>query len=221
MIDILLIETIYMLLLVIPSMIIYLKARNVYKFSNHKGIKYFSDAFKFLAIGFLIRYIIMIMKLIQNDFSTIKNFDIFTLMMEISLMMTGFLLLYSMTWKRFNHLNIFKKINFPIISIYVLAFIFAFIDLIIKAFYMMYISQIFVFSIASIISYKNFNKKKTSIKQLYFISMILFFIVWTINLIAQYTIDIIPTIRLYAYLFTFSGSFIILYVTLKLTSDNR
>jgi hypothetical protein len=221
--NILIIETIYLLLITIPSFIIFLKTRNLYEFSKYKGLRYYSNAFFFLAIGFLTRYIVMILKVLQGNFLTIQTFDILTLIMELFLILPGFFLFYSLFWQRFEKKHYSKRtfLNCNIFSftIYLIAIILALADMMIRSFTFMYYSQIIIFSIASIIALRKYLSKKNNYRQLYLIGLVLFLIVWIINLVAQNLIDTIPSMRFYAYLFTISAVMILFYVNMKLTKD--
>ena len=219
MLQIIIIETIYLLLIVIPSMTVFFRTRSLYRFSSYKGLMYYSSAFLFLSLGFLIRYLIMLSRIFEGNLDTIKDFGAHTLIMEFFLILPGFFLLYSMIWHRFEKHHYSSRHTIAQLIIYTLAIIIAASDTSIRSFYLMYASQIAVFLIASIISLKKYLKNKNNFLQLHFIAMIMFLIVWSINLIAQQTIDIIPMMRLYAYLATVAGCMILLHITLKLTSD--
>lgn len=211
-----LVETLYLFLLLIPSFIIFFKSREIYNFSRYKGLKYYSLAFLYISIGFLIRYVVMLTKLFEGKVGTITHLNIFVLIMEFFIVLPGFFLLYSLIWQNFEKKHFSSKITFPQYLIYFLAFLTAFADFIMQNLFMMYITQIILFLFATIIALNKYVKKKNNYLQLFFISMFLFFVAWTINFIAQYTIDQVPIMRFYAYIITFSVCFILLYMTLKL-----
>ena len=217
MIETLILETLYLILIAGPSLYIFFKVQDLHRFSGYKGLYYFSRAFLFLAAGFVFRFVIMITKYIQGDLSTIKTFDIMTFLMEWFLIMVGLLLLYTLVWKHFEKKHVaYNWRGFPI-TVASIAALIALADILTQNFYFMYISQIIVFGTASVISLSKYLKKKNNFLQLYFISMILFLIVWIFNFIAQYTIDDFPIMRLYAYLLTVSACLVIMYVVNQLT----
>lgn len=218
--SLILLETVYMICIVFMSFTIFLQARKLYSFSRYKGLSYFSLAFLFLAIGFLARYFVMFLKLINGNMSTIQSFDIFTLIMEFFIIVPGLFLAYSQVWQRFEKDHYAPGITTHIF-IYLIAFSIALTDFLIEAFYSMYLSQIMLFFIASVLSYRKYVRNRNNYSQLYFISMVLFFILWVINMIAQYTINIVPIIRLYTYLLTVSVCFILFYITVSLTRGFR
>ncbi len=216
-------ETIYTLLIIVPSLLIFSKTRRLYAFSNYKGLKYFSDAFLFFAIGFILRYIVMLNKIIAGNITaTIQQFDLLLVAMEFFMIVPGMLLLYSLVWKRFEDLKYSKRpVNVSILLMYSFALIFACLDYLFSTLLFLYVSQIILFSAASIISYNNYRLRKQYFKQFYFISMVLFLLIMIINLIAQYTIDDFPIVRFYAYMITVLVVFLLLYVTNKLTKTRK
>lgn len=213
------IETIYTLLIAITSLLVFFKTRKVYNFSNYKGLRYFSNAFLFIAVGFLLRYIIILQKILSGELlGTIQQTNLLLILMQFFLILPGMFLLYSLIWKKFENTKYSKKpLNAPVTFIYIVSLIFAIADFLLQSFLFMYLSQILLFLIASIIAYKNYKTTKQQLKQFYFISMVLFLIARTINLIAQYTIDSFPLMRIYTYIITVVVLFLFLYITNKLT----
>ncbi len=209
--QILLLESVYAFFIVIPAILVYLLTGKLYHFSHYKGISYFRNSFLFIAIGFLLRYLVMLTKIFSgNLLLTIDRFGILTSMMELFLILPGFFLLYSLIWKR-------SKILLPVLIFGAITIVI--VDFILQTLILMYISQMIAFFIAGIISLVHYSRNKNKIRFMYFVSMVLFLIVWTINLIAQATIEGLPIIRLYAYLITVVAVFLFLYMTIKLTSD--
>lgn len=213
------IETLYAALVIVPSLIIFYKTRGLYNFSGYKGLRYFSNAFLFISLGFFLRYIVIVNKVLAGDpMGTIQTFDLLVIGMEFFIVLTGMFLLYSVAWKRFETKRYSKNlVNLPVLLIYITALIIAFIDFILETFILLYSSQIVFFSIASVITYRNYSKKRIYSRQFMFMSMFLFLVVMVINFIAQVTIDQYPLMRFYAYLITVIAVFIFLYITSKLT----
>lgn len=212
------IETIYTLLIVIPSIIIYFRTSKLYTFSKYRGLKYFSGAFLFLAIGFALRYLVMLQKIIGGDlFQTIQRLDLMVSVMEYFMILPGMFLFYSLIWKKFEH-NKYSKhpINPSLTMIYFLTLLLVILDFYLQSLISLYVSQIILFSAAAIISYINYKEKNQYFKQFYFIAMTLFLIISITNMIAQYTIDKIPIMRFYAYIITIITIWIFLYTTNKL-----
>jgi hypothetical protein len=228
-IQMIIIETIYALLVIIPSLLIYYRTRNIFKFSGYKGLRYFSLAFLSIAVAFILRYVVMVNKISYGSIlNTISRIDIYSVFMMYFLILPSFFLLYLMFWKRIELIKYFDKniflgyINFPLIILSIFPIIIILFDLLIFKIYnisllIFYISQIIIFLFASIFSYYNYQKKKLRFRQLYFISMVLFFIVWSLNATAQYTLDMFPIIRFYTYIITIFVMFLFLYTTIKLS----
>ena len=157
-----------------------------------------------------------------NQYKTIQTFNILLILMEFFLIATGMFLLYSLIWKKIETKKYSKKpINTPVFIMYALAIILAVADYLMQSLMMLYISQIIIFSAATIIAYKNYREKKQKYKQYYFIIMVLFLIIMTINFVAQYTINTYPIMRFYAYITTIIAVLLTLYVTKKLTKTNN
>jgi hypothetical protein len=217
MIDVLLLETVYALLIVFSSYYIFRKIWFLYQFSRYRGLKYLASAFFFLSAGFVARYGIMMVKIFSGDTGTIQDFGVATLIMESFLILPGLLIFYSLVWRSLEKHMYSSRFNYYYLFILCLSFIFALVDMFFESFYGMYISQILLFFVSAVLVLTKYLRQKNNFLQLYFISMILFFLVWVINFFAQYTIGIIPYIRLYAYLCTLAGCIIFVYITHKLT----
>ncbi|MFP4567705.1 MAG: hypothetical protein ACLFN8_02055 [Candidatus Woesearchaeota archaeon] len=217
------IETIYTLLIIIPSLIIYYKTNKLYNFSKYRGLKYFSNAFLFLAAGFFIRYFVIINNALTGyQHQTIQTFNTPLILMEFFLILPGMMLLYALVWQNFENKKYTKTpINTPLFFMYATAIILATIDYLMQTLILLYSSQIILFGAATIISYKNYREKKQYFKQFYFISMTLFLIIMLVNFIAQYTINNYPIMRFYAYITTVIALAIFLYITEKLTNNTN
>lgn len=214
-------ETIYALLVILPSLLIFSKTRKLFRFSNYKGIKYFSNAFLFFAIGFILRYFVVLNKIISgNLLATIQSFDLLLIAMEFFMIVPGMFLLYALVWKNFEHLLYSKKpVNLAIFLMYFVALLLAVLDYVFSTFLFLFVSQIILFSVASVIAYTNYRVKRQYFKQFYFISMFLFLVMVVVNLIAQYTINNFPIMRFYVYVITVVVVFLFLHITNKLTKS--
>lgn len=217
MLEIIAIETVYLLLVVFPAFFIFNRTRKLFSFSSYKGIRYISSAFLYLAVGFILRFIVMLSK---NSLGTIKTFGLLTLLMEFFLIMPGLLLLYSLVWQGFER-SLFSRRSIALVLLHLIAAVIAVADWYLGSLILLYSSQIIAFAVASVLSFQRYTRKRNNFMQMYFMAMVLFWLVWVINLIAQYTIDMIPAMRLYAYGFTVAGLLMFFYMTIKLTSGYR
>ena len=130
--------------------IIVVKTDRLFSLSLHQGIRYLRNAFLFYGIGFIIRSLLEIKFLPHN---------LLNILFEFFLIMAGFFLLYSLLWKRFKTSTKSSSLLNPwIIIFYLMALVIALIDNLWATYILMFFSQILLFSIASIISFKNYIK---------------------------------------------------------------
>ena len=165
---------IYSVFIAFVCLIIVIKTDRVFKLSNHQGIRYFRNAFFFYSVAFILRYLLSG----PNYFPLAKPF------FEFFIVMAGFFLIYSLLWKKLGISKYSSSLFNPILGIfYILSLIVVFFDYIFLGYFFLYFSQIILFSIASIISCKNYKSKGKTHKflKLYFFVMILNFLVWSFN----------------------------------------
>ena len=208
-------ETVYSLLIIIPCLIIFFRFSKMYRFSNYKGLSYVKNAFLFFAVAFFLRYLVLLNRLFIGEFTgTIADFNALLFLMIFFMTLPGFFLLYSLIWKNFEVKKYSSKpLNLQVSIIYLLAIIIALADYLTNSFLFMYSSQITAYFIASFIAYKNYASDKKLLKQFYLISMLLLLFAMILNVIAQYTIDAFPVIRLYTYALTI----LVIFVFLKIS----
>lgn len=218
-----LIEIIYTLLVIFPCFFVFLKTCKIYRFSHHTGLRYFNLAFLFFTIAFLFRFgtIYYSIYMTADALGTIATTGLIRFILEFLTIIPGIFLLYSMLWKNFEKSNLFSKIRMPFLV--TLALIISAIDVYRGSFLFMYVTQIVIFSYASLVSFANYHnsklssKNKKNYKKMFFLSMFLFLIVWIVNFIAQYTIDRYPILRIYAYFITVVICYLFLYITHNIT----
>lgn len=216
MLTMLILETIYMFLIVLPSLLIFWRIQRLYHFSKYHGMQYLSLGFLMLAAGFVARYIVMLTRL--GDAGTIQELSMLTTVMSFLIVLAGFFLLYSTIWQKMEKRH-YGRTWMPIALLGALSLLVACVDQYRGTLLFMYLSQILVFSFAASVSLQKYLRKRNNYRQLYFISMTLFLFVWIINAVAQYTIDAFPFMRLYAYAFTVAACTTMLFIVIKLTRD--
>lgn len=158
--------------------IIVVKTDRLFGLSLHQGIRYLRNAFLFYGIGFIVRSLLGIKSMPHN---------LLNILFEFFLIMAGFFLLYSLLWKRFKtHTKSSSLLNPWIIVFYLMALVIALIDNLWGTYTLMFFSQILLFSIASVISFKNYlkNGRKHKFLKFYFAAMILSLAAWTLNALA-------------------------------------
>lgn len=174
----------YGLLITLICFFIVLKTHKLFKLSQHQGIRYFRNAFLFYGIAFFLRYIIGFF-----HFPTQEGF-VLNLFFEFFLIMTGFFLLYSLIWKKFESLGKTYKsslFNSIVIVFYLMSLSIALADFFWKNYYFMFTSQILIFFLLSVISFNNYfnDDKKAKFLKFYFIAMILTLTTWILNALAS------------------------------------
>ncbi|MFP4424572.1 MAG: hypothetical protein ACLFP2_05090 [Candidatus Woesearchaeota archaeon] len=204
------IETLYVSFVASCAFYIADRNRRLYAFSRHSGIRYMGLALLYLGIGFIFRYTLMLIRILQGD-PIINTFGVLTGLMEVFLMLPGFLLLYSLIWHKTPYQ---KKVYW---LIYGLVGGLALLDWYFQDLFFLYGSQILLFGVSAVVSLQKYKTKKSNYQQLYFITLVLFLLVWIFNGIAQYTIATHPYIRFYAYLLTLSACVIFVYIMRTLT----
>ena len=173
-------KIIYGLIVGLICMIIFLKTDKFFKLSSHEGIRYFRNAFFFYGLAFLIRYFFGVF------FDTPLGNIIIWAIFEYFVILAGFFLLYSLIWKKFNHLNEYSSLFNPkVIVFHLMAIIITLLDALFGSYNLMFLSQIIIFFYASLISYSNYRKNsKRKFLKFYSVAMILELFAWTFNFIA-------------------------------------
>lgn len=174
-----LLKIIYALVISLICMIIVVKTDKFYKLSFHEGLRYLRNAFFFYGLAFLARYLFGVI------LPTI-NYTIIFPIFEYLIVLAGFFLLYSLTWKKFNptetgHSSLF---NSHVIIFHAMSIIIAVLDTLLGTFNFMFYSQIILFFYASLIAYSNYSKNpKRKFLKFYFVAMLLELFIWILNLL--------------------------------------
>ena len=207
-----LIKIFYALTITLICAVIVLKTDRLFRLSLHTGIRYLRNAFLFYGIGFIIRYF-----LILQDYQYIT-----TIIFKYFFIMAGFFLLYSLLWKKIEgpkspyHSSLF---NTKIFLFYVMSFVIVALDYLWQTNYLMFYSQIILFSLASIISYINYRKNGRHHKFLkfYFIAMMLSLTAWLLNALAVLLLNWNQGILIIIYLLNMIIFLLFLYGVIKVT----
>ena len=173
------IKIFYSLIILFICVIIVFKTDRISILSSHQGIRNFRNAFFFYGVAFTARYIIG---------SQIYGSNIHIVLFEFFLIVAGLYLLNSILWRKFYHIErkYYSSLLTPISFLfYGVAFILVFLDWLWGSYLFLFISQVFIFSIAAILSYKNYLKQRGKLfPKFYFVAMFLSLVAWILNALA-------------------------------------
>jgi hypothetical protein len=211
-------ELIYAFIIILVSLMVYFGTKELYELSNHKGIKYFRQAFLFFAIAYFFRSLIKF-GILFFDIRQIIHFapyllgPLTQLIFIYSSFMAIFYLLYSVSWKKIdkseNKIHIF---HFTAAIIALLSVIFNN-----PIFYLIINILLFVFvTIIFFVSHNNSKKKKNNLHIIYF----LLFLFWLLNTLDILIPDALQSFQLLIYLFSIGIFLTILYKVLKKLGPN-
>ena len=213
------IKIFYGLIIGIICLTIVAVSHRLYHLSFYEGIRYFSNAFLFFGIAFLIRYIIggiAAFGIIDISYATIAN-----ILFEFFLLMAGFFLIYSLLWKKIegSRANLSSIFNMRILIFYIMAVIITILDYLWGFYYFMFIAMVFIFVFASIISYINYlrNGKKGRFLKFYFIAMILALVAWLLNAVTAIFLNWERSFLVWVYFINIVIFLLFLYGIIKIT----
>ena len=173
----------YSMFIAFVCLIIVLKTDRLFKISYHQGIRYFRNAFFFYGIAFVLRYLL----------NEPPYYNLTKAVFQFFLIMGGFFLLYSLLWKKFETRGGSKSsfFNSRIFIFYFLTIIIILFDYLWATYNFTFFSQIILFALASMISFKNYKErgKEHGFLKLYFAVMILSFFAWAFNFIFSHFFD--------------------------------
>ena len=212
---------IYSFIVVFICAVIVLKTHKLFKLSLHQGIRYFRNAFFFFGIAFLFRYVLGSRWISQFIIGS-ENYFIIIILFEFFLIMAGFSLFYSLVWERFEKsykVSLSSLFNFKMLVFYVMSLLIAMLDSLWDTYLFMFLVQIILFLIASIISYRNYKMKgdKHRFLKFYFIAMLLSLTAWILNAILANYLSWNKGILLNVYLINIVVFVLFLYGVVKLT----
>ncbi|GBE56547.1 MAG TPA: hypothetical protein ENH13_02185 [Euryarchaeota archaeon] len=205
------IDTIYSMIIVVTSLAIYLRTRELYELSDHKGIKYFSYTFLFFGASFFLRSLVhLFARLVDMPFFAFRHELIFLLVFTGSMAVLS--LLYSVLWKRFQEI----PIN-PLIILTAFSTIIAGATLIGRMRFFILLLQVLIFTVAIIIGYIDYLKSKKGAHTRLFLLYSLLFFSWIANVFAHFTTRLSLTIGLALYTISTALFLLILYSVLRIT----
>jgi hypothetical protein len=209
-----LVKIFYGLIVFLICFIIVIKADRLFRISTHQGIRNFRNAFTFFGLAFISRYILGII---------FDSYNISIFLFEFFLIVGGFFLLHSLLWKKFRKIE--KGYSSSLLSpvtlvFYLMAIIIVAIDFSWHFYLFMFTSQIIVFLIASIVSYKNYlNRPKAFFPKFYFIAMFLSLLAWILNAVAASFFNWNRGILINVYLLNIIVFLLFLFGVIKVTQE--
>ena len=178
-------KIIYALLICSIAAIITLKTDRLFKISDHQGLRYFRNSFFFYGLAFFTRFILGKATISIYKYGEVYQ-QITILLFKFFIIMAGFFLLYSLIWKHVEKIkNYHSFLNLRVSLFYVATLLIISLDFIFNTNIFMYLSQVGLFFILSVLAYKNYIKDKgeSVFLKYYFTTMLLGFIAWILNTI--------------------------------------
>jgi len=215
-------KLIYALIICIICAIIVLKTDRLFKLSNHQGIRYLRNAFFFYGSAFFVRFILGTTNIVGN-YSQFYSVSI-KILFEFSIVMAGFFLFYSLIWKRIEKRTQYNSlINFNIGILYLISIIITALDFVQNTDFFMYFSQIILFAIMTIISFKNFYEggRRYKFLKYYFLTMIFGLLAWTLNTALFYLLNWNKVVQMQVYTLNIIFFLLFLYGIIKITNTKN
>lgn len=170
-------ELLFTLIAVVFCTLIYLKTREVYELTKHKGIKHFRDAFLFLGLSYLLRFFFSLILISSSALDVIIPRELIPLLFILPLgyfsTVAIFHLILSVIWKRFNPRGL-------VLLAHAIAILVPLLSFLIRSHELLAYLQVFLLGCAIIVVLfvDNEHKKITPTRVLYLLVLFL----WVINL---------------------------------------
>jgi hypothetical protein len=178
-------ELLYALAISFICGLIVIRTDKFYRLSLHQGIRYFRNAFLFYGVGFIARYLFGVFNDLDFDYAILLK-----IIFEYLFVMAGFFLLYSLIWRKIESPTEEYKsslFNAKILIFYVMAVVIVAMDQLWQTYYFMFISEILIFLLVSILAYANFlkDKGKHRFPGFYFFITLIGLAGWVLNFLAE------------------------------------
>ena len=212
----------YALIICFICSIIVLKTDRLFKLSDYQGLRYLRNAFFFYGLAFFIRFIL-------GATNTIESYGLtysvsIKVLFNFSIIMAGFFLLYSLIWKKVEKKGQRNSLlNFNIGVLYLISIIITILDFSYSTDIFLYISQIVLFLVMSIVSYKNFIKEGRKFKFLkyYFLTMVLGLLAWILNTALFYFLNWNKVVQMQVYALNIIFFLFFLYGIIKIANTKN
>ena len=181
------VELIFSVIIIALALLIYLRTREMYALTKHKGIGYFRNAFLFFALAYIFRYLFHFFQMSRLFFNTVASRQ---LIAPAPLILTGYLstmaiffLILSTLWR--------KTKDKPLLYIaQVFAIIITALVAVFRTPEILTIAQLVLLVFAIVMSHFSYQKSKKH-SQLFIIYIILF-IIWVFNISVLGPIRFLP-----------------------------
>ncbi len=201
----------YALIVIASSLLIYLKTRELYRLSSHRGIRYFGYTFLFFGLSFFFRLLFPMIK-IFTDLSLFEFRPYFSFLMVYTGTMAVLSLLYSVLWKKITFIS-----KDPLYLLNIISIIIAGITLLGRYRFYILTLQAVIFLAAILISYIDYaGLKDGKHGQLYLLYTLLLFS-WIANVASHFAARLSFARGILLYAFSIALFLIILYRVLRIT----
>jgi len=204
----------YALIICFICAIIVLRTDRLFKLSDYQGLRYLRNTFVFYFLAFFFRFII---GKIENPIPAYGQlyFQFINFLFEFFVVMAGFFLFYSLIWKSVEKgKNYHSVFNLKIGLLLLISLAVAILDFKFSTYLFMYISQIIIFLIMGIISFKNYLDGKNVF---YFFMIVMGFISWVLNAYAFFFLRETSAVQISAYVINMIFFLFFLYGTIRIT----
>jgi len=181
------------IIIVASSTIAYVNTRQLYNLSQHPGIKYFSNAFFYFAVGFTANTLTGMFIVSGIPTGPIISAALI-LVFFYSLLMSAFYLIFSLVWKKLEQKILAKiptiksskrRFAYLVAGMHILAAILTLLAFFSEKNYILFVPILIVLGFAVKISYTNYKSAKKpkpkQIRQLFFIGIVFAFIGFLVN----------------------------------------
>lgn len=209
-----LLKIVYALVICFVCAVIVLRTDRLFKISDYQGLRYLRNTFVFYFLAFLLRFIFI---KIENPIPSYGQlyFQSVNFLFEFFIIMAGFFLFYSLIWKYVEkEKNYHSLFNVRIGILFAVALIFSVLDFLNSSYLLMYVSQIILFSVMGIISFRNYV---TNGNKYYFFMIMMGLASWLLNAFAYFFLSGSDVMQIYAFGINMIFFLFFLYGTIRMT----
>jgi len=217
------IEVVYTLIVVVSALIIHGRTRRLYALTGHAGIGAFRSAFLYFALGFFVRFCLVLLDQGVLTFEAVGTVltVLFGVLTYYFLCVGAFSLVYSMTWKQFSERH-------RILLLHAASLVIA-LGTVFYMRYLMYVAVLGGLLYAITIAYGNYlqaehKNSRPSVRhylQAYFIGLILVWLGFAVNFLGELVLPSYPLFLYVIYSVTTLTMLLMLYGVLRVVQWPR